>query len=143
MPLTAFGALLLLLAVAAPVPSMEVAATHALLTLERAFPVGRGVGLSELRDRDRVRHTRMLSQSDSVVSGIADFALGGTYNPLFIGLYYAKVQIGTPPEGVLCADRYWERCAVDFLHALLWLPSIQWFEYSAQSVRSQELVICL
>lgn len=101
MQLTAFGAILLLLLAAAPAPSTE--AVPQLLTLERAFPVSLGVGVSELRDRDRLRHTRMLSQSDSVVSGVADFALGGTYNPLFIG-YVIKYWNQCPP---CCNVGFW------------------------------------
>ncbi|XP_027342476.1 aspartic proteinase-like protein 2 [Abrus precatorius] len=65
----------------------------ATLTLERAFPTNHGVELSHLRARDMLRHRRMLQSS----SGVVDFAVQGNANPLEVGLYYTKVQLGTPP----------------------------------------------
>ncbi|KAG5140829.1 hypothetical protein JHK84_034597 [Glycine max] len=65
----------------------------ATLTLERAFPTNHGVELSQLRARDELRHRRMLQSS----SGVVDFSVQGTFDPFQVGLYYTKVQLGTPP----------------------------------------------
>ncbi|KAK7261271.1 hypothetical protein RIF29_27580 [Crotalaria pallida] len=67
----------------------------ATLTLERAFATNHGVEMSELRARDLVRHRRMLQQSSN--GGVIDFPVQGTFNPFEVGLYYTKVQLGTPP----------------------------------------------
>ncbi|KAL6195908.1 hypothetical protein ACLB2K_031525 [Fragaria x ananassa] len=64
------------------------------LVLERAFPADHRVPLSQLRARDRVRHGRMLQSS----SGIADFPVEGTFDPFRVGLYYTKLQLGSPPR---------------------------------------------
>ncbi|TQE03979.1 hypothetical protein C1H46_010350 [Malus baccata] len=66
----------------------------ATLTLERAFPSNHRVDLSQLRARDRVRHGRRLQSSN----GVADFPVEGTYNPFRVGLYYTKLQLGSPPR---------------------------------------------
>ncbi|QCE09402.1 aspartic proteinase-like protein 2 [Vigna unguiculata] len=63
------------------------------LPLERAFPTNHGVELSELRARDALRHRRMLQSSN----GVVDFPVQGTYDPFQVGLYFTKVQLGTPP----------------------------------------------
>ncbi|KAI7756623.1 hypothetical protein M8C21_021374 [Ambrosia artemisiifolia] len=65
------------------------------LTLERAFPVNQRVELSQLRHRDSLRHRRILQQQSG---GVVDFPVKGTYDPLRVGLYYAKVQLGSPPK---------------------------------------------
>ncbi|PSR86531.1 Aspartic proteinase-like protein [Actinidia chinensis var. chinensis] len=67
----------------------------AALTLERAFPTTSegGLGLSQLRERDRVRHRRFLQSS----SGVVDFPVEGTYDPYLVGLYFTRVQLGSPP----------------------------------------------
>lgn len=57
----------------------------AALTLERAFPRTiheGGLGLSQLRERDRVRHRRFLQSSSS---GVVDFPVEGTYDPFLVG----------------------------------------------------------
>ncbi|KAL2557426.1 Eukaryotic aspartyl protease family protein [Forsythia ovata] len=54
-----------------------------------------GVELSQLRDRDRVRHGRILQQKPS---GVVNFDVEGTYDPFLVGLYFTKVQLGTPPK---------------------------------------------
>ncbi|KAK9665935.1 hypothetical protein RND81_14G147200 [Saponaria officinalis] len=64
------------------------------LTLERAISLKERVGLSQLRARDRVRHGRLLQS----INGVVDFSVSGTYNPYRVGLYYTKVQLGTPPQ---------------------------------------------
>lgn len=53
----------------------------AALKLERAFPTGQRVELSQLRARDMARHGRMLQSS----SGIIDFPVEGTYDPFVVG----------------------------------------------------------
>ncbi|GMP99426.1 hypothetical protein CsSME_00046896 [Camellia sinensis var. sinensis] len=70
--------------------------THfpATLTLERAFPTSHGVELNRLIARDRLRHDRILQSS----SGVADFPVEGTYDPFLVGLYFTRVQLGSPPK---------------------------------------------
>ncbi|XP_019150478.1 PREDICTED: aspartic proteinase-like protein 2 isoform X2 [Ipomoea nil] len=62
-------------------------------TLERAFPTSHGVEMSQLRERDRVRHGRILQSS-----GVVDFPVEGTYDPFLVGLYFTRVQLGSPPK---------------------------------------------
>ncbi|KAK2448883.1 aspartic proteinase [Trifolium repens] len=63
------------------------------LTLERAFPTNHGMDLDQLRARDMLRHGRLLRSS----SGAVDFFhVSGTIIPP-VGLYYARVKLGTPP----------------------------------------------
>ncbi|KAD4384266.1 hypothetical protein E3N88_24434 [Mikania micrantha] len=64
--------------------------------LERAFPHNDLVELSELRDRDVSRHRRFLQQAST--NDVIDFTLQGTYDPYRVGLYYSKVQLGSPPK---------------------------------------------
>ncbi|XP_059658711.1 aspartic proteinase 36-like [Cornus florida] len=67
----------------------------ATLTLSRAFPANQRVEeLSQLRARDMLRHGRILQSSGR----IAEFSLLGTYSPFLVGLYYTKVQLGSPPK---------------------------------------------
>ncbi|KAF5937662.1 hypothetical protein HYC85_025168 [Camellia sinensis] len=66
----------------------------ATLTLERAFPTSHGVELNRLIARDRLRHDRILQSS----SGVADFPVEGTYDPFLVGLYFTRVQLGSPPK---------------------------------------------
>ncbi|XP_076930435.1 aspartic proteinase 36-like [Bidens hawaiensis] len=69
------------------------------LVLERAFPVNHRIELSQLRNRDSVRHRRILQQhSSSSSSGAVDFPVKGNYDPSVVGLYYTKVQLGSPPK---------------------------------------------
>ncbi|KAI7729705.1 hypothetical protein M8C21_012383 [Ambrosia artemisiifolia] len=69
----------------------------ATLKLERAFPHHDNnlnlVELSDIRDRDYSRHRRFLKSKDFI-----DFPLLGTYDPYYVGLYYTKVQLGSPPK---------------------------------------------
>ncbi|XP_061345392.1 aspartic proteinase 36 [Gastrolobium bilobum] len=83
-----FFSVALLLAAAA-----VVSGSPATLTLERAFPSNHGVELSQLRARDMLRHRRMLQSSN----GVVDFPVQGTFDPFQVGLYFTKVQLGTPP----------------------------------------------
>ncbi|KAJ7947912.1 aspartic proteinase-like protein 2 [Quillaja saponaria] len=66
----------------------------ATLTLERAFPSNHGVELNQLRARDKVRHGRMLQSS----GGVVDFSVDGTFDPFLVGLYFTRVQLGSPPR---------------------------------------------
>ncbi|KAK7267986.1 hypothetical protein RIF29_20668 [Crotalaria pallida] len=70
-----------------------VSGSPATLKLERAFASNHGVELSQLRARDLFRHRRMLQSSN----GVVDFSVQGTFNPFQVGLYFTKVQLGTPP----------------------------------------------
>ncbi|KAM0068420.1 putative nepenthesin [Helianthus debilis subsp. tardiflorus] len=67
------------------------------LTLERAFPANNRVELGELRNRDGLRHRRILQQQDGNPD-VVDFRVQGTYDPYRVGLYYTKVQLGSPPK---------------------------------------------
>ncbi|KAG6433078.1 hypothetical protein SASPL_104685 [Salvia splendens] len=56
------------------------------LSLERASHDG--VGMSQLRHRDRVRHARLLQQQPSAsasASSVVDFSVQGTYDPYLVG----------------------------------------------------------
>ncbi|CAI9781467.1 unnamed protein product [Fraxinus pennsylvanica] len=63
------------------------------LTLERASH--KGAELSQLRNRDLIRHGRILQQRPS---GVVDLPVEGTYDPFLVGLYYTRVQLGSPPK---------------------------------------------
>ncbi|KAK2448875.1 aspartic proteinase [Trifolium repens] len=63
------------------------------LTLERAFPTNHGMDLDQLKARDMLRHGRLLRSSSGAVGY---FIINGTIIPP-VGLYYAKVHLGTPP----------------------------------------------
>ncbi|XP_022932566.1 aspartic proteinase-like protein 2 isoform X1 [Cucurbita moschata] len=65
------------------------------LSLQRAFPSSRSIELETLRARDRLRHARILQ---GVVSGVVDFSVEGSSDPLLVGLYFTKVKLGTPPK---------------------------------------------
>ncbi|CAH1437886.1 unnamed protein product [Lactuca virosa] len=69
----------------------------ATLKLERAFPVNHRIELSHLRDRDNLRHRRILQQQ-SPSGGVIDFPVKGTYDPYRVGLYYTQVRLGSPPK---------------------------------------------
>ncbi|XVF69055.1 hypothetical protein PTKIN_Ptkin11bG0050400 [Pterospermum kingtungense] len=65
------------------------------LKLERRIAMaGHELELSRLRERDRVRHGRLLQSS----GGVVDFPVLGTYDPFLVGLYYTKLQLGSPPR---------------------------------------------
>ncbi|KAK9279856.1 hypothetical protein L1049_013538 [Liquidambar formosana] len=50
--------------------------------------------MSQLRARDRVRHGRMLQTA----GGVVDFPVEGTYDPYLVGLYFTRVQLGSPAK---------------------------------------------
>ncbi|XP_071734898.1 aspartic proteinase 36-like [Rutidosis leptorrhynchoides] len=88
----------------------------ATLTLERSFPVNHRIELSKLRDRDSYRHRRILQQQQSASVGVVDFQVEGTYDPYRVGLYYTKVQLGSPPKDYYVqidtgSDVLWVSCA--------------------------------
>ncbi|KAL6513809.1 hypothetical protein OROMI_034461 [Orobanche minor] len=83
---------LILMAAAAAVVGRE-GNKRFVLNLERASHAG--LGVSQLRDRDRVRHGRFLQQQ---LSGVVDFPVQGTYDPYLVGLYFTRVKLGTPQK---------------------------------------------
>ncbi|GAV78028.1 Asp domain-containing protein [Cephalotus follicularis] len=71
----------------------------ATLTLERAIPPNHKMELSQLRERDELRHGRLLqSSSSSSPVGVVDFPVYGTYDPMTVGLYYTIIPLGSPPK---------------------------------------------
>ncbi|XP_017253489.1 aspartic proteinase 36 isoform X1 [Daucus carota subsp. sativus] len=87
-------ATLTLLAVLLGTTTVVLCGFPATLTLERAFPTSHGVELSQLRARDSARHGRLLESS----GGVIDFPVDGTYDPYRVGLYFTRVQLGSPPR---------------------------------------------
>ncbi|XP_011014084.1 PREDICTED: aspartic proteinase-like protein 2 isoform X1 [Populus euphratica] len=84
--------------------SVSVVYCASLLQLERAFPLNNhGLELSQLRARDRLRHTRLLQ---GFVGGVVDFSVQGSPDPYLVGvtgaseplLYFTKVKLGSPPR---------------------------------------------
>ncbi|KAH9617018.1 hypothetical protein KSS87_009210 [Heliosperma pusillum] len=74
--------------------SVSGASLPTILNLERAISLNDRVELSQLSARDRVRHGRLLQST----IGVVDYPLLGTYKSNRVGLYYTKVQLGTPPQ---------------------------------------------
>lgn len=57
------------------------------LSLERASH--EGVGMSQLSERDRVRHGRLLQQQQQQQPlGVIDFSVEGTYDPYLVGYIF-------------------------------------------------------
>lgn len=86
----------------------------ATLKLERAFPANQRIELSQLKARDSLRHRRILQQSST--EGVVDFPVEGTYDPYRVGLYYTKVQLGSPPKDYYVqidtgSDVLWVSCS--------------------------------
>lgn len=50
------------------------------MKLERAFPTSHGVPLSQLRERDQLRHGRFLQQA-----AVVNLPVEGTYDPFLVG----------------------------------------------------------
>ncbi|KAE8691040.1 Eukaryotic aspartyl protease family protein isoform 2 [Hibiscus syriacus] len=66
------------------------------LELERRIPlVSHELELSRLRERDRLRHGRLLQSSSG---GVVDFPVQGNYDPFLVRLYYTKLLLGSPPK---------------------------------------------
>ncbi|MFS8007590.1 putative nepenthesin [Helianthus anomalus] len=81
--------------------------------LERAFSTKDPIGLAELKNRDGLRHRRILQQQSS--PHVFDFPVGGTFDPFYAGLYYTKVRLGSPPKDYYVeidtgSDALWVRC---------------------------------
>ncbi|KAM7522449.1 hypothetical protein LguiA_012351 [Lonicera macranthoides] len=96
MPAASFPAVFLIFAGVLLPAAVVLCGFPATMTLERAFPTSHLVELSQLRARDRVRHGRIL-QSTSF-AGVVDFPVEGTYDPYLVGLYFTRVQLGSPPK---------------------------------------------
>ncbi|KAM7496847.1 hypothetical protein LguiA_021261 [Lonicera macranthoides] len=94
LPLASFSLIGALIAMFFPLAVFVLGEFPAAMTLQRAFPVSHPVELSQLRARDRSRHDRMLQPFGSFI----DFPVNGTYNPFVAGLYYTKIQLGSPPK---------------------------------------------
>ncbi|EXB75945.1 Aspartic proteinase-like protein 2 [Morus notabilis] len=62
------------------------------LLLERTFPLTHRVELDSLRARDDLRHARILQ------GGVVDFPVQGSSDPYYVGLYFTKVRLGSPPR---------------------------------------------
>ncbi|KDP43931.1 hypothetical protein JCGZ_05398 [Jatropha curcas] len=82
------------------------------LPLERVIPPSHKLELSYLKERDSIRHGRMLQAIDGVVS----FPALGTFNPYLVGLYYTRVQLGSPPKNFYVqidtgSDVLWVSCS--------------------------------
>ncbi|KAL5056207.1 hypothetical protein RYX36_036889 [Vicia faba] len=82
------------------------------LSLERAFPTNHGVELSYLREFDSVRHRRFLQSTNYVVN----FPVKGSFDTSKAGLYFTKVNLGTPPREFYVqidtgSDVLWVTCA--------------------------------
>ncbi|CAA3032280.1 aspartic ase 2 isoform X2 [Olea europaea subsp. europaea] len=80
------------------------------LALERASH--KGAELSQLRNHDLIRHGRILQQRPS---GVIDLPVEGTYDPFFVGLYYTRVHLGSPPREFYVqidtgSDALWVSC---------------------------------
>ncbi|XP_015873543.3 aspartic proteinase 36 isoform X1 [Ziziphus jujuba] len=90
----AFSAGILIAGVMLLAAVLAVGAFQMTLKLERAFPASHRVELSELVLRDKVRHGRMLQSS----GGVVDFPVQGTFDPFVVGLYFTRVQLGSPPK---------------------------------------------
>lgn len=64
------------------------------LTLERSLPYNHKAELNTLKARDRARHGRLLQSSTAVV----DFPVDGSPDPFTVGLYFTRVNLGSPPK---------------------------------------------
>ncbi|KAI5603002.1 hypothetical protein POPTR_001G213600v4 [Populus trichocarpa] len=85
----------------------------ATLHLERGVPASHKLKLSQLKERDRVRHSRMLQSSGG---GVVDFPVQGTFDPFLVGLYYTRLQLGSPPRDFYVqidtgSDVLWVSCS--------------------------------
>ncbi|CAH9093928.1 unnamed protein product [Cuscuta epithymum] len=81
--------------------------------LERAFPMSHRVEMTRLRAHDQTRHRRILQ---SALGGVVDFSVQGTFDPSLVGLYYTRVQLGSPPKEFYVqidtgSDVLWVSCA--------------------------------
>ncbi|OAY51496.1 aspartic proteinase 36 [Manihot esculenta] len=106
-----FPAGIVIAAVLFPV-TLVLSSFPATLTLERGIPPSHRLELNQLRERDSFRHRRILQSA----GGIVDFPVQGTFNPFLVGLYYTKVQLGSPPKDFYVqidtgSDVLWVSCS--------------------------------
>lgn len=92
---------------------LSAAASPVTLTLERAFPSNHGVQLNELKALDSFRHRSRFLQSTNYV---VDFPVKGSFDTTKAGLYFTKVNLGTPPREFYVqidtgSDVLWVSCA--------------------------------
>ncbi|OAY38123.1 aspartic proteinase 36 isoform X1 [Manihot esculenta] len=107
----AFPAGIVIAALLLPV-SLVFSSFPATLTLERGIPPSHRLELNQLRMRDGFRHRRILQSA----GGVVDFPVQGTFNPFLVGLYYTKVQLGSPPKDFYVqidtgSDVLWVSCS--------------------------------
>ncbi|MCL7050312.1 hypothetical protein MKW94_026761 [Papaver nudicaule] len=76
-------------------PIAFVSSDHHYLTLERILI--HNPGLTELKNRDKLRHDRILEQQQSSI-GVVNFPVHGSADPLTLGLYFARLKLGSPPK---------------------------------------------
>ncbi|KAF4347683.1 hypothetical protein G4B88_011100 [Cannabis sativa] len=69
--------------------------SSSMMTLKRAFPPNHLIELKQLRARDELRHGRKLQDTNN---SAINFPVGGTFNPSQVGLYYAEIKLGSPPQ---------------------------------------------
>ncbi|XP_030494188.2 aspartic proteinase 36 [Cannabis sativa] len=69
--------------------------SSSMMTLKRAFPPNHLIELRQLRARDELRHGRKLQDTNN---SVINFPVGGTFNPSQVGLYYAEIKLGSPPQ---------------------------------------------
>ncbi|VFQ75049.1 unnamed protein product [Cuscuta campestris] len=65
------------------------------MTLQRAFPANQKVEFEVLRDRDRLRHARLLQD---MAGGVVNFPVIGSPDPNSVGLYFTRIKLGSPPR---------------------------------------------
>ncbi|KAF4347109.1 hypothetical protein G4B88_025152 [Cannabis sativa] len=69
--------------------------SSSMMTLKRAFPPNHLIELRQLKARDELRHGRKLQDTNN---SVINFPVGGTFNPSQVGLYYAEIKLGSPPQ---------------------------------------------
>lgn len=95
------------------------------LTLERTSH--NGVEMSQLRDRDRVRHVRFLQQQ---LTGVVDFQVEGTYDPFIVGYNFSHHNI------------YRYRCMCAYMYTRInWINSNKlYWNYPEKQERERNLM---
>uniref|UniRef100_A0A803M6B2 Peptidase A1 domain-containing protein n=1 Tax=Chenopodium quinoa TaxID=63459 RepID=A0A803M6B2_CHEQI len=114
------------------------------LNLHRAIPLKDRVEVSQLRAHDRARHGRALQS----VNGVVDFPVAGTFNPYRVGLYYTKVQLGSPAQEFYVqidtgSDVLWIGCTgCTGCPGTTGLQDIQLNEFNPSSSSSSSVISC-
>ncbi|XP_048233802.1 aspartic proteinase 36 isoform X2 [Ricinus communis] len=109
-----FPAGILIAAVLLPATVVLCYSFPTMLTLERGIPASHKLELSQLKERDSFRHRRILQSTTS--GGVVDFPVQGTFNPFLVGLYFTRVQLGSPPKDFYVqidtgSDVLWVSCS--------------------------------